>query len=177
MEEAALYKRVLIPVLLLCLAYEWLVSGFDKLISGIFVQQLKGQLLSSLSDMQYQFYGHVVKNVIAPHAAVFAVLVEVGELCAGVGFVILAVALFRDRITTAIIHLGIWTSIVASFMALNFFLWQGGSVSLNPGDPFDEGITIDFMLVLIQVCIAVFLICVRRRYARVHRRSYGIRTF
>lgn len=170
-DEVTLYKRVFTPVLIFLIAYEWLISGFDKLLSGNFVQQLKGQLSSSLSDMQYHFYGHILKSTIIPHAMVYGVLVEVGEICAGIAFIILGVALIRDRINTAIIQLGIWTSIIAAFMALNFFLWQGGSVFLNPGDPFDEGITIDFMLVLIQLWIAVFFFSIRRKYSTFQRQA------
>ncbi|MFD1675322.1 hypothetical protein [Alicyclobacillus fodiniaquatilis] len=165
MDEGKLYKRVFTPVLIFLLAYEWLVSGFDKLLSGNFVPQLMRQLSSSLSGMQYHFYENILKNDIIPHAVVFGVLVEVGEICVGVAFVLLGVALIRDRINTAIIQLGIWTSIIAAFMALNFFLWQGGSMFLNLGDPFDEGITIDFMLVLIQLWMAVFFFSIRRRYS------------
>lgn len=171
MDEAKLYKRVFTPVLVFVIAYEWLISGVDKLLSGNFVQQLKGQLSSSLSGMQYHFYGKILKSTIIPHAMAFGVLVEVGEICAGIAFVLLGAALIRDRLNTAIIQLGIWTSIIAAFMALNFFLWQGGSVFLNPGDPFDEGITIDFMLVLIQLWIAVFFVGIRRNYAASNQKS------
>lgn len=165
MDEGKLYKRVFTPVLIFLIAYEWLVSGFDKLLSGNFVPQLMRQLSSSLSGMQYHFYENILKSDIIPHAVVFGILVEVGEICVGVAFVLLGVALIRDRINTAIIQLGIWTSIIAAFMALNFFLWQGGSMFLNLGDPFDEGITIDFMLVLIQLWMAVFFFSIRRRYS------------
>lgn len=165
MNEATLYKRLFAPVLMILIAYEWLISGFDKLLSGHFVQQLKGQLSSALPDMQYHFYKNIVQSSFIPHAATFAVLVEVGEICSGIGFVVLAIALFRNRINTTIVHLGISTCVVSSFMALNFFFWQGGSMFLNPGDPFDEGITIDFMLLLIQLWIAIFLFSIRRKYS------------
>ncbi|MFB5189856.1 hypothetical protein [Alicyclobacillus fastidiosus] len=174
MDEVTLYKRVFTPVLMILIAYEWLISGVNKLLSGNFVQQLKGQLSSSLSGMQYHFYENIVKSTIIPHATTFAVLVEVGEICAAIGFVVLAIALFRNRINTMIVQLGIWTSIVSAFMALNFFFWQGGSVFLNPGDPFDEGITIDFMLVLIQLWIAVFFFSIRRRYCAAHPQSHKV---
>ncbi|MDQ0190269.1 hypothetical protein [Alicyclobacillus cycloheptanicus] len=156
MNEGILYKRVFTPILMICIAYEWLVSGLDKVMSGDFVQQLKGQLSSSLGGMQYHFYENILKSFVIPHAMTFAVLVEVGEICAGIGFVLLAVALFRNRVGAVAVQLGIWVPLVSAFMALNFFLWQGGSVFINPGDPFDEGITIDLMLVLIQVWIAIF---------------------
>lgn len=175
MKETTLYKRLFTPVLVLLIAYEWLISGFNKLLSGNFVRQLKEQLSSSLSDMQYHYYEHIVKSTVIPHAAIFAILVEIGEICAGIGFVILAIALFRNRISKPIVQLGIWTSIVSAFMAMNFFLWQGGSVFLNPDDPFDEGITIDFMLVLIQLWIAVFLFSLWRKYSTSDQLSNGKR--
>ncbi|WP_067621555.1 hypothetical protein [Alicyclobacillus acidiphilus] len=177
MNETTLYKRVLTPGILLLLAYEWLISGFDKVFSGIFVQQLRNQLVSSLSGLQYHFYDHFLKSVVVPQAHLFAVLVEIGEICTGIGFVALAVALIRDRMNSVLALVGIWTSIISAFMALNFFLWQGGSLFLNPSDPFDEGITIDLMLVLIQLWMAIFFFSVRRKFAaeRQHalRNSYS----
>ena len=52
--------------------------------------------------------------------------------------------------------LGTVVSLVGAFMNLNFFFYQGGSIFLNPSDPFDEGISLDLLMVLIQIVIAAF---------------------
>lgn len=164
MREETLYKQLFMPFILLIIAYEWVISGFDKLLSGQFVQQMNQQLTGTLHGMQYSFYAGILKQVVIPYAPVYAVLVEIGEVCVGIAFVIIAIALFRNKLSKITINLGICTSIISAFMVLNFFFFQGGSMFLNPGDPFDEGIPIDFILFLIQLWMAVFFFILHRGY-------------
>lgn len=165
MRESAIFKRLFSPIIFFVIAYEWLMSGLDKVLSGNFVQQLGQQLTSALHGMQYSFYVPVLKHFVIPNSVFFAVLVEIGELCVGVAFVIIAFALLGDKMNGFIAKLGFWTGLFSAFMVLNFFFFQGGAMFINPGDPFDEGIPIDFILFLMQLWIAIFFFMANRQYA------------
>jgi thiosulfate dehydrogenase [quinone] large subunit len=171
MREEMLYKKFLTPFILLVIAYEWMVSGLDKFLSGQFVQQINEQLTSALQGMQYSFYADILKHVVIPYASVYAVLVEVGEVCVGLAFVIIAIAIFRNKLSKLIINLGIWASLISAFMVLNFFFFQGGAMFLNPGDPFDEGIPIDFILFLMQLGMVIFFFTLHRGYGKVQKNN------
>lgn len=155
MTESGLFKRLLAPLVLLVIAYEWLVSGFDKVLSGNFAGDLGHEMSSALGNMQYTFYASLLKHLVLPHAALFGVVVEAAELIAGLALVYVAIALFRNKVTRVTLHVGAWVSVLSALMVLNFFFYQGGSMFVNTSDPFDEGIPIDFVLFLMQALISV----------------------
>lgn len=173
MHNDSLYKRVFTPLILLVISYEWIISGLDKILSGQFVQHMHHELIAQSKDLQYSFYSTFLNQVVIPHSHIFALVIESGELLVGLAFVIISIALFFNSMTRSLMTLGIWTSIIAAFMVLNFFFYQGGSLFLNTGDPFDEGIPIDFILFLIQLFIAIFFYSLRK--SRVY--SIGYRRF
>ncbi|WP_206832369.1 hypothetical protein [Alicyclobacillus fructus] len=144
--------------ILLVVGYEWLVSGVNKVLAHGFVRGLGAELASAEHDLPYRFYASLLDHVFVPHAAFFAWLVMVGELASGVALLMAGlVALIRplslvERAVTAA-ALG-----VASFMVLNFFFFQGGSYFINPSDPYDEGIPVDFVLFWIQMGLMIALL-------------------
>lgn len=166
MNENMLFKQLFTPFILLIVAYEWVVSGLNKAFNGQFIQQMNHELTSAIHGMQYSFYSVLLQKIVIPNAKLFAVLVEVGEICVGIAFVIIAIALFRNSLTRLILNLGVWTSAISAFMVLNFFFYQGGSMFLNPGDPFDEGIPIDFILFLVQLWFAIFFYILIRQQVK-----------
>lgn len=140
----------------LILAYEWLVSGFNKILGGNFISNFHQQCLASIPHMQYGFYAELMKQYCLPHCTLMASLVETGELATGLGFIFLSLLLWRRPKTPILLKLGPIVSLVGAFMTLNFFFYQGGSIFINPSDPFDEGISLDLLMVLIQVAVAAF---------------------
>ena len=162
MNQDTLFRQFFAPLILLAIAYEWLISGLNKVLYGHFVQQMQHELILASKEMQYSFYSAMFKQFVIPNAPLFALLVEVGEILIGVSYVIIALAIFSNNIGKTTITIGIWTSIISAFMVLNFFFYQGGAMFLNTGDPFDEGIPIDFILFLMQLFIAIFFITLHR---------------
>ncbi|WP_367306879.1 hypothetical protein [Alicyclobacillus acidocaldarius] len=143
---------------LLIVGYEWLISGLYKVLAHNFAQELAGQLEAAERGLPYAFYAALLSHVFVPHAQLFAWLVIVGEWTSGVLLLAMgAIAWFRplspvQRAITAV------TLAVASFMVLNFFFFQGGSYFIDPSDPYDEGIPVDFVLFWIQIGLMIALL-------------------
>ncbi|WP_067934540.1 hypothetical protein [Alicyclobacillus kakegawensis] len=159
--------RFFFPVILVILAYEWLVSGLDKLLSGTFVRDMHNQMMQSIPDMQYHFYARLLQKYCMLHCEIVAALVETGEILVGLSFLFLAFLTATGRLNNAMVKLGVFTGIVSAFMNLNFFFYQGGSFFVNTSDPFDEGIPIDLIMVFIQVAVAVYFWKVGKQSSRV----------
>ncbi|UOF89815.1 hypothetical protein LSG31_18355 [Fodinisporobacter ferrooxydans] len=158
MQEESVSKsnRILIAFIQLVFAYEWLISGFDKVISGTFVADFKSQCLQAIPDMKYQFYGRFMQSWCIPHCTIIAGFVEIMEVMLGAAFLILAVFTFRGVLNHKISMLGMLTALIAAIFNTNFFLYQSGSLFLQASDPFDEGVSIDFIMLLVQLGIAFY---------------------
>lgn len=157
-------RRYFFPMVLFILAYQWLVSGLDKVINGTFVSGFHHQLVAALSGpMQYKFYASVLQLVVLPNSTLFAWLVECGELIVGAAFVVLGVMVVTRQSDRRIRILGIVAGLVSAFMTLNFFFYQGGSFFLSASNPFDEGIPVTLMMVFIQLAVAGRFWTPRRR--------------
>jgi uncharacterized membrane protein YphA (DoxX/SURF4 family) len=85
--------NVALAGLQLVLGYEWLVSGVDKLLYGTFPRALGPLLTSTLraGTIPAPFAG-LLRAVVLPHGAIFAVFVEWGETLAGLGLIAAGVA-------------------------------------------------------------------------------------
>lgn len=149
-------QRMFISLIFFVLAYEWLISGLNKVLNGHFIIDLHKEYLQSIPDIQYSFYARFLKAVCLPHCIIIGGLVEYGEVLLGISFIVLAIYMFKGKTNNFISTLGISTGLISAFMTLNFFLFQGGSIFLNPSEPFDEGISIDLILFLLQLGISVF---------------------
>jgi len=150
-------KSVLAPLIFLSIAYEWLISGANKIASGKFVSGLRQQLNHAIPDLQYKFYGHLLRAVAIPHARLIGTLVEYGEVFVGLSFVLLAVTFWRKSEPKSVLAAGAIAAALGALMSLSFFFLQGGAFFLNPGYPFDEGIPIDLIFVLLHASIAIYL--------------------
>jgi thiosulfate dehydrogenase [quinone] large subunit len=158
MEMAQESTRFFFPVILVILAYEWLVSGLDKLLSGTFVRDMHHEMMDAIPDMQYQFYAHFLQKYCMLHCEIIAAIVETGEILVGLSFLLLAFLSITGRLNGNMRKLGVITGLVSAFMNLNFFFYQGGSFFVNTSDPFDEGIPIDLIMLFIQVAVATYFL-------------------
>lgn len=149
-------ERFLVISVLAVLAYEWLVSGLDKVLSGDFVTSLHHEMMDGIANAQYGFYAKFLQKYCMAHCVVIGYLVEVGEIAVGLSFLILAASILFQAQKPFLSTLGIVTGLIGAFMTLNFFFYQGGSVFINTSDPFDEGIPVDLILALIQLGITVY---------------------
>lgn len=163
MKEKSLFQRIFTPMLLIVLAYEWLISGLEKIFNEHFFSQFNQQLLIDMNDMQYTFYLNILKRIILPHTDIFAVFVEISEICVGVAFAMIAAALVKNRLNNGMIQLGIWTGILSAVMVLNIFLIKGGSIFFNTRNSFEGGIHITFILFLMQLFITVIFFFLQRK--------------
>lgn len=60
-------QRPVVPVLSLILAYDWLISFLNNLITKNYCQNLREQLSQSISGVQLHFYAGLLKHVGVPH--------------------------------------------------------------------------------------------------------------
>ncbi|GMA65596.1 hypothetical protein NZD89_28275 (plasmid) [Alicyclobacillus fastidiosus] len=148
-------RNVLLPVLMLIVAYEWLVSFVNKLVVPDYYKNLQQQMSQSISGIQFHPYANLMKNVGVPNVHLFGILVPLGEVFVGVSFVALAVQMFRTHhIRRGWAVLGLIASVVAAFMSLNYALMGGDTLFVNAANAFQEGISVDWLLFLIEVCFA-----------------------
>lgn len=72
----------------LLVGYEWLVSGVDKLLFGLFPERLDGLLAPLVSDGQLPgFFAALLRQVAVPNAVFFGYVIEWAETLAGVGLI------------------------------------------------------------------------------------------
>ena len=143
----------------LILAYEWLVSGINKIVNPNFTVQLAGTIRDSMNGNPYTPYVSFLRQMVLPHAGLFGVLTEVGETA--IGLVLLASAalwLMRpaSRFTLYAGKAAIAALAGAAFLSLNYFLQGGSSLPwINPANAFSEGVDIDILIPLLCVTLLV----------------------
>lgn len=72
----------------LLVGYEWLVSGVDKLLFGLFPERLGGLLAPLVSGGHLPgFFAALLRQVAMPNAVFFGYLIEWAETLAGVGLI------------------------------------------------------------------------------------------
>lgn len=147
----------MIAAILAVFSYEWLISGLNKLLSENFISNLHAEMTENLTNVQMPFYHTFLHNYGLAHCTILAILVETAELCVGLSFGVLAIQVLRGRLGKRFIQLGILSCAIAIFMNLNFLLYEGGAVFLNVGDPFDEGVSLNFIMPLIECGLSLYL--------------------
>lgn len=143
------------------LAYEWLVSGLNKLLSADYQSGLAKQIQDATSSNPNHWYTRFLTAVVMPHTVAFAVLVQWGELAVGLGLVLGAVrwlAGHRLRHEAArwldVIVIGALAG--AALMTVNYWFMSGNTLPwLNAGNPFNEGIDIDGLLTLVSAALLI----------------------
>lgn len=148
-------------------AYEFLVSGLDKIVSGRFPADLGATLLQGASENPNHWYIGFLRAVVAPHAAAWGYAIEWGELLIGLALLAavarwllwsLEVAAGQERQRVYALTLaGVAAALVGAFMTFNFHLWMGAApvIGVNPTNPFDEGVDLDLLLTLALLAYAI----------------------
>lgn len=160
-----------VAIILLLMAYEWLISGLDKLFNQDYMHGLAGELQDSLPDNPNRWYVHFLNSVILPHATVVAAIVEVGELLVAVGLVAGALWwLTSGRLParwSSLLFGGALAALAGSVvMTANYYLMDGQRLPwLKTGEPFDEGLGIDGLLTFVAVALIVVHLLARRQRA------------
>jgi thiosulfate dehydrogenase [quinone] large subunit len=136
----------------LALAYEWLVSGLNKLLNPTFSVSLGSMLAFDLHMNHRAWYVALMRRLVLPHADWFAYLVPRAEVW--VGGVLLVGALLwcafpTDRVTA-------WTAwvvcpalLAAALMNVTYYLLMGDGLPwIDPESAFTEGVELDALLAI-----------------------------
>jgi thiosulfate dehydrogenase [quinone] large subunit len=143
----------------LVLAYEWLVSGINKLLNPNFTVQLASTLRQNMNGNPYSWYVSFLRQIVLPHATLFGVLTELGELAIGITLVVSTVLWWRrphGRLTLYVGGAACLALAGAVLLPLNFFFMSGSPLPwINPANAFNEGMTIDMLVPLLSVALLV----------------------
>lgn len=153
------------------IAWEWLVSGADKLLAGTFPQGLAETLNDGIKGNPNGWYVAFLQQVILPHSASFGYAIEMTELLIGVVLLMGAVLLIgptrrRDapqyRLAFVEMSLVVAASLACALLCINFHFFMGDGVfpGIDTAKLFDEGISLDTLmpplsLVILYINLAV----------------------
>lgn len=157
--------RVFVAVVQALIGFEWLVSGANKVFSGVFPQGLADALRDGLSSNPNVWYAALLKRTVLPHSVLFGYLIESVELALGVVLVGGAVVLLMRprrpgeplyRLTMLQVALAAGAALLGTFLCINFHFWMGDGIvpTLNTARPFDEGIDLDTLLPPLSLIVA-----------------------
>jgi thiosulfate dehydrogenase [quinone] large subunit len=141
------------------LAYEWLLSGLNKALSGTFRAGLANRIHGSLVDNPHGWYVSFVKWGVLPHVGAFAAATLIGELLVAAGLFWGAVLWLRPgwfpdgfRPWLGIAVTGALAG--AALMEINYYLLAGEEWPwLKTHDPFNVGLSVDGLILLISVAL------------------------
>lgn len=157
--------RLLLISMQLIAAYEFVVSGLDKIVSGRFPAGLGMAMMDGADTNPNQWYIHWLHATIMPHSVAWGYVIEWGELAIGVALLLGAARWLlwpvvapaqRQRLAVSLTLLTIAAALVGAFMTFNFHLYMGKSpiALVNPSNPFDEGVDVDLTLTLALLAVA-----------------------
>ncbi|MGE5333588.1 MAG: hypothetical protein ACM3N4_02725 [Nitrososphaerota archaeon] len=155
------------------IAWEWLVSGVNKVISGTFPQGLADTLQEGIQNNPNGWYVWLLQQVVLPHSVIFGYAIETAEVFVGVALFIGVVVLVgpirhrgtpQYRLAVGEITAAAVASLLCVGLCVNFHFYMGDGLIpwFDPAHAFDEGITLDTLMpplaVLILVINALLLI-------------------
>lgn len=150
----------------LVIAWEWLVSGANKVLSGSFPQGLAGTLRDGMQQNPNGWYVALLDRVVLPHSVFFGYLIEETEVLVGFALLIGAVALIgpmrrrgapEHRLLALEIGAAAVATLICAFLCVNFHFFMGNGIIpwINPSQAYDEGITLDTLMP--PLCILLFI--------------------
>ena len=162
------------------LAYEWLVSGLDKLFDRGFGGQLSALLSQSAQGDSGGLYGAVIAHLVLPNHTILALLTPWTEL--SIGTIMLLSAILwavcpRAHVTSLVGGVACLALLTAAALDLNYYLLGGGGLPwIDPANATQPGINVDVMLLLfaLALCAANGQAVLQRRHVG-HVRAYNSR--
>ena len=151
----------------LVIAWEWLVSGANKILSGSFPQGLADVLRQGMQDNPNGWYVALLERGVLPHSVFCGYLIEETEILVGFALLIGAVALTgpmrrrgapEHRLLTVEIGAATVATLVCAFLCVNFHFFMGDSIIpwINPSNAYNEGITLDTLMPPLSILLFVF---------------------
>lgn len=149
------------------IAWEWLVSGTNKVIAGTFPQGLADRLNEGLKGNPNDWYVALIQNIVLPHSVAFGFLIEVAEVLVGIALVVGAVVLIgpvrrrgtpQYRLALGEIGAATVAAALCIFLCVNFHFLMGDGIIpwFDPTRAFDEGISLDTLMPPMAVIILLF---------------------
>lgn len=139
--------------------YEWFASGLTKIVHGDFPAGLAADL-HERARQSAPWYGHVLRSVVTPHARGFGYAIELAELFTGVVLIVGALIFLVRGEQRIGMRLRLWitsltglVSFAGLLLAINFALANRAGFSPVAADSFDETISLDALLVGVQVVL------------------------
>jgi thiosulfate dehydrogenase (quinone) large subunit len=162
--------RILLAGMQGVVGIEWLVSGFNKVLSGKFPQGLGAELTDRMQSNPNGWYDQLLRGLVVPHSLAFGYLIEYVELATGIALLCgIALLLSRprpagatqSRLEVAELAAVAAAALIGAFLTVNFHFLMGDGVipALAPTRPFDEGIDLDTLLP--PFCLIIALANVR----------------
>lgn len=148
------------------IAWEWLVSGANKLLAGNFPQGLADTLDEGIHDNPNGWYVSIIQHVVLPHSVAFGYMIEAAELFIGIALFIGVVVLVgpvrrRDmpqyRLAVGEVIAAMLAALLCAFLCVNFHFFMGDGVFpwFDPANAFDEGITLDTLMPPVAVVLVL----------------------
>lgn len=152
------------------IAWEWLVSGANKVLAGNFPQGLADTLHEGIQDNPNGWYVSLLQHIVLPHSVAFGYVIEAAELFIGIALFIGVVVLIgpvrrrgmpQYRLAVGEVTAAMVAALLCAFLCVNFHFFMGDGVLpwFNPANAFDEGITLDTLMP--PVAIVLFLVNAR----------------
>jgi hypothetical protein len=140
------------------IGYEWFASGLTKLVHGDFAGGLSADL-HERAKQSAPWYRHFLGSVVTPHASAFGYAIEIAELLSGI-VLIAAAAIYLLRGERIGRRISLWlaastgiAALAGLVLAINFVLANRMGFSPVASDSFDEGISLDALLVAAQIVL------------------------
>lgn len=152
-----------IPIIVLIIAYEWLISSIDKILTKNYISAFHKQLAQGISDITVHPYATLVKSVGLPLSNTLSILVLSSELFVAVIFILFAIRSLTGKAGKVMGIFAFIASIFAAFMSLNYAILGGDSLLADPANAFQEGISIDWMFFLIETTLAFYFFSILKQ--------------
>ncbi|NRD79948.1 hypothetical protein HPT25_21670 [Bacillus sp. BRMEA1] len=168
--EKKVTSQLILPILLLIIAYQWLIAFINKVVNKDFFNQLPKQMKDAISSITFQPYATILKNVGIPNSHLFGILVMSGELFVGVIFLLYAIQKLMRKNNRLLAKLGLLATIVGAFMSLNYAIMGGDTLFVDPGNAFQEAISVDWFMFLMEITLVIYF------YAVTAKRNEEVKT-
>ncbi|HEU5348100.1 MAG TPA: hypothetical protein VFU63_05755 [Ktedonobacterales bacterium] len=139
------------------IAWEWLVSGINKVSSGTFPQGLGDALQEGIENNPNGWYVWFLQQIVAPNSVAFGYLIEAAEVFGGIALLIGVVVLVgpvrrrgspQYRLALGEVAAATIASLLGAFLCVNFHFYMGDGIIpwFDSANAFDEGITLDTLM-------------------------------
>lgn len=148
------------------IAWEWLVSGTNKVLSGVFPQGLADTLHEGIQNNPNGWYVAIIERMVLPNSVAVGYFIEAAEVFIGIALFIGAAVLIgpvrrrgapQYRLAVGEIAAATVASLLCAFLCVNFHFFMGDGVFpwFDPGRAFDEGVTLDTLMPPLSLLILI----------------------